>query len=1225
MLNNEERYMRIMLALYTLELHEALLNGKVLNKTLSGDFINSGIDNKDESEKQSDSSKEVLVKPKTERSVESFDTSNNDGTYIVMLRVLKRNGNVIIYQTLHYNDIFTRPLLLFLVSKTDFKISTLFKEFGDFFTLICENVGDTEFLNMIKSEQSNLSLYLQEYINTYGYPTKFENYTEFLDIVKKNTYINTTETVIDIADKFINKQYDKVFGTDNVIEVNNSDNIYFIKDCVFVTGDLKLFIKKLSSLGYEINKGPKSYRDQLNSMSQFLALFDQDFRQWLYYVQLSKARVGHIPNTSLLPRSKFAFKNVHMNIGNIKFYSTTTRSVKTNRQDLYDENSNIIKDILHSNHHLGLVEVQRKIETFLFEQESIYSDVNKIAKRLSYNNVDFIVRKIHLLRKLLKGLEEPSKLSNYDDIKYIPISKIIIKELGDKFIAELLMSYFIEILNKQLLSNYTKQLEIEIEIEDDDDDFNNYSNTSGSSTLQCYRTFGRKLWVKYLNKIYMDYINSNPSEIKPTFSEYVDMIKNDYSIMYDDKDSYTYLGSNFVINLINADLLKEKLIRDEDDNIKTIANLVVNSYASKLLVKENMQILHLPEKLPMVCEPKDYVQSSEGKIVKLGGYLLNDVKYSNPPIRNKMGHKKDSTLEPENLIVDLVNGMSKVPYKINREVLDFVYEYGIEKEILVESREEIRSYLDDNKETNKTKQFKSLVSQYLHQKNVLSIAEVYSNVEKLYFPISLDFRGRIYCNTDYFGYQSDDLSKGLISFANPGYLTKLDHDAIKYFKGYGANMFGNSLNKKSLNYRCKWVDDNSDYILNFEYNDIISKAENKVCFLSFCFEYKRFISFLNSKEEMILKTYLPIRLDASCNGYQHLSLLTKEVKLFNLLNLGESTFDDDPCDFYSHISDLLEKYMDNQIKELKIDNSKEGIANNKQVESFKRLRQINFSRSILKKIIMKQSYNASIVTLVEDVTLDNDIQCYDRSTGELIEIKKGNKRRCYYIYKDKDVKLTRGDISKYVMAIKTIAEREAPKITKLSKYLDNIAEICTLLGIEVPWTLPSGLKIFQSYLKTEQKSISAFSFSKSRYKFIKFIDTEYKLKKQKSALRPNLIHSLDASVIAILYKNFNKSNIYTVHDCFAVTADNVPNLINRLKNIYMKLYSEKGYLFTFDFTLKVNICSTFGDEVYKMNDKYIHILNRKTGKYKTYEYPNIDSIITCEDIGIIKKSSYIGI
>lgn len=41
---------------------------------------------------------------------------------------------------------------------------------------------------------------------------------------------------------------------------------------------------------------------------------------------------------------------------------------------------------------------------------------------------------------------------------------------------------------------------------------------------------------------------------------------------------------------------------------------------------------------------------------------------------------------------------------------------------------------------------------------------------------------------------------------------------------------------------------------------------------------------------------------------------------------------------------------------------------------------------------------------------------------------------------------------------------------------------------------------------------------------------------------PNLVHSLDASSLALLlnsYFNEGLDNIFTVHDCFAVTANSV--------------------------------------------------------------------------------------
>lgn len=56
---------------------------------------------------------------------------------------------------------------------------------------------------------------------------------------------------------------------------------------------------------------------------------------------------------------------------------------------------------------------------------------------------------------------------------------------------------------------------------------------------------------------------------------------------------------------------------------------------------------------------------------------------------------------------------------------------------------------------------------------------------------------------------------------------------------------------------------------------------------------------------------------------------------------------------------------------------------------------------------------------------------------------------------------------------------------------------------------------------------------------------------------PNIIHYLDASSIAILYSYLSKNkitDIYTVHDCFAVTANNVETLISDLK-VYIYTYT----------------------------------------------------------------------
>lgn len=57
----------------------------------------------------------------------------------------------------------------------------------------------------------------------------------------------------------------------------------------------------------------------------------------------------------------------------------------------------------------------------------------------------------------------------------------------------------------------------------------------------------------------------------------------------------------------------------------------------------------------------------------MGGYLLNDVKYTEDIFIEKIGYDKSTTLKDQNMIIDLINGLNRTPYKINTDTLNFIY------------------------------------------------------------------------------------------------------------------------------------------------------------------------------------------------------------------------------------------------------------------------------------------------------------------------------------------------------------------------------------------------------------------------------------------------------------------------------------------------------------------------------------------------------------------------
>src|SRR5699024_8529103 len=97
--------------------------------------------------------------------------------------------------------------------------------------------------------------------------------------------------------------------------------------------------------------------------------------------------------------------------------------------------------------------------------------------------------------------------------------------------------------------------------------------------------------------------------------------------------------------------------------------------------------------------------------------------------------------------------------------------------------------------------------------------------------------------------------------------------------------------------------------------------------------------------------------------------------------------------------------------------------------------------------------------------------------------------------------------------------------------------------------------------------------------------------KQIRAFMPNLVHSLDGASLALLLDSYldNCKSIYTVHDCFAVSANNVSNLLELLKLTYIKIYSDETYLIKLDKGIIDNIKNIFGESSFNNKTREITV------------------------------------
>jgi hypothetical protein len=81
--------------------------------------------------------------------------------------------------------------------------------------------------------------------------------------------------------------------------------------------------------------------------------------------------------------------------------------------------------------------------------------------------------------------------------------------------------------------------------------------------------------------------------------------------------------------------------------------------------------LTAPDKLPMIVKPKLY-EMKDNNYIQLGVYLLNDIAYTDGIILTNWELKRETTIASNNKIVDFVNNINSLAFRINQNVLDFI-------------------------------------------------------------------------------------------------------------------------------------------------------------------------------------------------------------------------------------------------------------------------------------------------------------------------------------------------------------------------------------------------------------------------------------------------------------------------------------------------------------------------------------------------------------------------
>lgn len=547
------------------------------------------------------------------------------------------------------------------------------------------------------------------------------------------------------------------------------------------------------------------------------------------------------------------------------------------------------------------------------------------------------------------------------------------------------------------------------------------------------------------------------------------------------------------------------------------------------LYKEGMDVF----KLPMVSPPLLWKDNSHG------GYYTKVINFFNNKKLDIIHQSPLNSFEskPSSMQYDTINYLNKQAFKINLDVLNFALEEWDKPEgVFAPYNKPI--IIETGGFTTKTKKYKDAQSHnsiYWIYRNILNMAILYKNTT-FYLPTFMDFRGRVYPYVSYLSYQGNDLARALLMFANT---ETIQTKGFEYMKLYLATTFG--LSSQSFAKRLDWFDANFEefYDLYYKspylfYTKVVSLAKEKFQFLSV---FLAILSYVDSKGKALIG--LPILFDCSCSGIQHLSALCADISLAKMVNVISS--EEEKSDFYS----IAANYVMNLLSE-----SKNNV----------NLSRLNINRTIMKIPVMTIPYNISIHGVG------------DKLENTLISEKVFENSKCYYkilpqyIIDDQPLVLTGKEFANLTLIIYNSVYNIVPSLKIIIEFLNNLSVLLQKINQPVIWITPSHLTInlstkkFKSVLTKTKLTPSAKPITIS-------IPIKGMLDKKsiQTSFIPNFIHSLDASNIHILIdilKSNNLSNIplYTIHDCFATTPNQMENLNSLILMAFIELYFNQNYL-----------------------------------------------------------------
>lgn len=297
--------------------------------------------------------------------------------------------------------------------------------------------------------------------------------------------------------------------------------------------------------------------------------------------------------------------------------------------------------------------------------------------------------------------------------------------------------------------------------------------------------------------------------------------------------------------------------------------------------------------LPMICWPAPWVRHD------MGGYYYN--RYLSLRVNDTSLQAQALNFSNMAQAYNILSILAQTPWRVNTEVLKVLnHFFNIGGGVGAIPYSNPESHFKTKGKTPEERQliFKeiqenwSLLSDFEIK---LGIANSFKNISRFFLPLNMDFRGRIYPISPHLNNIGDDITRGLLEFADP---KPLGETGMKWLKIQIANKMGHD--KLPLVDREIVVDENHDELIKIAQdpykNTSWLKYEEPWQALGAILEYYKAFNSPNPKE---FPSHIHVHQDGSCNGLQHYAALGRDTEAAEQVNLARG---EKPGDVYTDVA-----------------------------------------------------------------------------------------------------------------------------------------------------------------------------------------------------------------------------------------------------------------------------------------------------------------------------------